>query len=424
MTIARACFTLILLASCSCLTLTAQNSSKVKKMQAQKKEMQKGIDNKRDELKQTESKVNATLSDINLLLDRINDQQHYLDTLEFQLNKINLQEAELEAKITQNTTELQKKKDDYARALRYERASKHKYSPLLFILSARSITQMLRRARYAHQYASYQRTLADEITEKQNKLMVQKNELLRIKAEKSRLIDECEKQKAILQAQQEQEKKKAANLQQKQKQLKKEIKKQQDLLAALDKKIDDLIAYEIEQARLKAEEEARKKQQQRKKQSKPSSTSKPQADKWLTPQDQELSESFEKNKGRLPVPITGDYMIGSRFGTYNVPGLKNVTLDNKGINYIGRQGAMARCIFNGKVTAVFQFGDTKNVLIRHGSYISVYCNLSSVRVTNGQNINTRDIIGLIKPDGSGHCVLQFQLRKETQKLNPEYWIGK
>ena len=129
-----------------------------------------------------------------------------------------------------------------------------------------------------------------------------------------------------------------------------------------------------------------------------------------------MNGNFVRNKGRLPVPITGSYMVGSHFGTYNVPGLKNVRLDNKGTNYVGRSGAMARSIFDGEVSAVFQFGDTKNVLVRHGSYISVYCNLSSVRVSKGQKVKARDILG--------NCVLHFQLRKETQKLNPEVWIGR
>ena len=124
---------------------------------------------------------------------------------------------------------------------------------------------------------------------------------------------------------------------------------------------------------------------------------------------------------------TNSFLMKQRkreFGLYNVPGLKNVQLDNKGTNYIGKPGARARCIFDGEVTAVFQFSGTKNVLVRHGSYISVYCNLSSVIVSKGQQVHAKDILGTVADDGSGNCVLHFQLRKETAKLNPEAWIGK
>lgn len=140
--------------------------------------------------------------------------------------------------------------------------------------------------------------------------------------------------------------------------------------------------------------------------------------------DARLSRNFTANKGRLPMPITGSYVISSRYGQYSVEGLKGVQLDNKGINITGHRGAQARAIFNGEVSAVFSFGGFVNVLIRHGSYISVYCNLASASVRKGQQVNTRDIIGTVAADPSGNCTLHFQLRKETTKLNPEVWLGR
>ena len=91
---------------------------------------------------------------------------------------------------------------------------------------------------------------------------------------------------------------------------------------------------------------------------------------------------------------------------------------------MGQSGARARAIFDGEVSAVFQLGNMKNVLVRHGSYISVYCNLSSTIVQRGQKVKARDILGTVADDGQGNYVLHFQLRKETAKLNPEAWIGR
>jgi septal ring factor EnvC (AmiA/AmiB activator) len=136
-------------------------------------------------------------------------------------------------------------------------------------------------------------------------------------------------------------------------------------------------------------------------------------------EDQRISGSFESNRGRLPMPITGSYRIVSHFGQYNVEGLHNVTLDNKGINIRGEAGAQARSIFDGEVSAVFSFGGTMVVMVRHGSYISVYCNLSSVNVHRGQKVSTRQSLGRVGQDN----ILQFQLRRETDKLNPESWLG-
>ena len=124
------------------------------------------------------------------------------------------------------------------------------------------------------------------------------------------------------------------------------------------------------------------------------------------------------------MPITGSYAITTHYGQYNVEGLKGVQLDSKGINITGRPGAQARAVFKGEVTAVFTYGGQYNIIVRHGSYMSVYCNLSSTSVHRGQQVDSRQILGTVAPDASGNCTLHFQLRKETAKLNPEAWLGR
>ena len=140
------------------------------------------------------------------------------------------------------------------------------------------------------------------------------------------------------------------------------------------------------------------------------------------PSDARLSGSFASNQGRLPMPITGNYTISSHFGAYNVNGLNGVTLDNKGINLTAPAGAQARSVFDGEVTAIFSMGGMTNVLVRHGSYITVYCNLAGAFVRQGQRVSARQVLGNVARDASGNCTLHFQLRHETQKLNPERWL--
>lgn len=140
--------------------------------------------------------------------------------------------------------------------------------------------------------------------------------------------------------------------------------------------------------------------------------------------DRALSTSFAANRGRLPMPITGGYSITRHYGAYNVAGLNGVQLDSKGINITGSVGAQARAVFRGEVTAIFTYGGMYNVIVRHGSYMSVYCNLSSTAVRRGQNVEARQTIGTIATDASGNATLHFQLRKETARLNPEAWLGR
>lgn len=139
----------------------------------------------------------------------------------------------------------------------------------------------------------------------------------------------------------------------------------------------------------------------------------------VSKEDRRISGSFERNKGRLPIPITGPYRIVTRFGQYSPTGTK-VTLDSKGISLQGQGDANVRSIFDGEVSYVANIGGQTVVLVRHGSYISVYCNLSSVSVKKGDRVSTRQSIGRL----SAGSILQFQLRRETAKLNPEAWLGR
>ncbi len=134
----------------------------------------------------------------------------------------------------------------------------------------------------------------------------------------------------------------------------------------------------------------------------------------------QISGSFESNRVRLPMPVTGTYKIVNRFGQHDVEGLKGVRLDNKGIDLLCQPGATVRAIYDGEVSAVVSVAGQKVVMIRHGDFISVYCNFRNVHVRSGQKVTTRQALGTVGDDN----ILQFQLRRETTKLNPEEWLAR
>ena len=136
----------------------------------------------------------------------------------------------------------------------------------------------------------------------------------------------------------------------------------------------------------------------------------------LSSADRAMTGSFANNKGRLPMPVSG--RIVKRFGTYNVSGLSHVKLSSNGIAIKASAGSPVRSVFKGEVTSVSHVGGSTLVMVRHGAYISVYLNLGSVSVSKGQQVGTGQTLGTV--DSSG--IFQFQLHKETQKLNPEQWL--
>ena len=203
--------------------------------------------------------------------------------------------------------------------------------------------------------------------------------------------------------------------------------KQQALAAAKksaeEKRAAEQAAREAEEARRSAERKAAEEAKVHEREVAEAKRSEERREKerfTVSTEDRRLSGNFESNRGRLPMPITGGYRIVSGFGQHDVDGLRGVRLDNKGINIKGQAGAQARSIFDGEVCAVFNISGVMGVMVRHGSYISVYTNLSSVSVRRGQRVSTRQALGTVGSEG----ILQFQLRKGTVAQNPSRWLSR
>ena len=133
------------------------------------------------------------------------------------------------------------------------------------------------------------------------------------------------------------------------------------------------------------------------------------------------SAAFEANKGRLQLPVSGGAIVG-HYGKYTVAGAANVTLDNKGIDIKGAPGCVARSVYAGTVSSIFNYAGSYIVMVRHGKYISVYSGLSSVSVSNGTNVQSGQTLGAVGTDENGNHILHFQLRKGSSRLNPEAWV--
>lgn len=426
-----------LVSICLCLlvaTAMMADSKKVKELKSQRSQMERGIQQKQQELNRTKNKAVKKEQTVDFIEDQLQSRLTYIHTLERDIDTLDNRIAVLQAEHKMLTEQLAQRKKKYIQSLRSGRYSENLRNPALFILSAESFPQLYRRMRYAREFAALQRRLGIQVMEQQNLVRDKQNQLLEAKQEKTGVMHEVIRQRKQLATQHSIVKTNAEQLRKRQKEIEREVAVQQRQVNALSKKIDELIAYEIEQARKRAEAEARKKREAeeraraaKKQPAKGSNTtSQPEKSaapsKWLTAEDKKLNGSLEQNKGRLPVPITGPYRIDRRFGLTHIT--SSVVLDNKGVNYQGQAGAHARAVYDGEVSAVFQLSTLKNVLVRHGSYISVYCNLSSTIVTRGQKVKARDILGTVAPDDKGNFILHFQLRKETAKLNPEQWIGR
>ena len=427
----------VILISCLWLAvpLFAQSNKLIRELESKRGALQKQIAESESILKDTKKDVGSQLNSLAVLTGQIEERKRYIMAINNDVEAIQRELASLERQLHGLEKDLKDKKKKYEASVQYLYKNKSIEEKLMFIFSAKNLGQTYRRMRYVREYATYQRLQGEEILKKQEQIRKKKAERQQVKAAKENLLQERESEKVKLEEQEKEKRTLVTNLQKKQKGLQNEINKKRREANLLNARIDKLIAEEIERARKRAQEEARREAAARKKEeskegksaaTETAAKSKPLEAYTMSKADRELSGNFAANRGKLPMTISGAYIITSRYGQYAVEGLRNVKLDNKGIDIQGKPGAQARAIFDGKVAAVFQLNGLFNVLIRHGNYISVYCNLSSASVKAGDTVKTKQSIGQVFSDGTdnGRTVLHFQLRREKEKLNPEPWLNR
>ena len=421
----------ILLLCLACLFVwnaSAQTTQKIKELEKQRNELQQQIAESETLLRSTKKDVKSQLDNLALINGQIADRKKYINAIEQDVKSLNNEINALQRQLKTLQRDLKDKKDKYESSVQYMYRNKSIHEKLLFIFSAENLSQTYRRLRYVREYANFQRLQAVEIERKQKQVNAKKAELEVTRGAKEKLLKEGEAEKKKLEKQEKEKQGILNGLKRKQRGIQSEINKKRRSANQLNAQIDRLIELEIEKARKRAEEEARKAAAEEGKKPAEKAASKQPVQKGtvdkfrMNSEDRQLSGTFESNKGRLPMPITGPYVIVGRYGQYAVA--KNVRLDNKGIDIRGKEGAKARAVFDGEVSAIFKYNGLSNVLVRHGNYISVYCNLSSVSVAKGSKVKAREEIGVVQNDASGNAVLHFQLRKETTKLNPEVWLGR
>ncbi len=472
-------------------------SNSINSLKKQRDEIKKNIAKQEKALRANKAQVEKKLKDLIAINGEMDRRRHSIDSINHDIHLLDGDIGILNSQLNTLNTQLEARKAQYIKSMRYMAKRRNIQSQMMFVFSGNDFRQIYRRMRFMREYAAYQRTQGKAVQEQQQRVNEKNEQLKAARGVKSNLLWKGKKEHAALEGQKQEQQKVVTSLQKQQKTIQNIIEEQKKKDAALNAKIDQLVAEEVERARQRAIAEAKKKAEEeaaakrkaeelaRKKAeaeaaerenqrriaeakaveqkakadavaarnararevaeqrareaeaARIAAERKAEADKEranrevakakkeseeavrLSSADRLVSGGFEANKGRLPSPVAGGRIV-SHFGQHGVEGLPGVVLDNKGINILGTPGCAARSIYDGEVTAVFDAGGTMGVLVRHGAYISVYCNLKSVSVSKGQKVSPRQTLGVVGRDN----ILQFQLRRERDKLNPELWLAR
>ena len=392
-------YIVLLLVLSAHLFMWGQSNSVIDRMRRERAEMEEQIARQEKILTSTESSISSQVSNLNIITAKLKERTKMLEKTRNEIRSLDRESTRLEKEIAQLEKEHEQCKERYADACRLYQHQNSSFNPLTFILASESFREMSRRARYISEYSNSLREMADEISQKKDTLEDRKAQVELVKQEKLELQKVQKKNEEEARKEEKQQKTLVNQLKNKRTNLKKEITAQQKKMDQLSKEIDRQIQLALK------EEQAKK------------------TTKVQSPEEIKLSGSFESNKGKLPMPITGPYLVVGEYGVQTVAGMKDVKQNNLGIDIQGQDGAQARTVFDGVVSSIFQQGKGQiGVLIRHGSYISVYCNLSETRLKKGDKVKTGDIVGNVQTSENGTPVLHFQLHKESTRLNPSDWL--
>jgi murein hydrolase activator len=369
-------------------------------------------------LNETQKSKQGSVNKINLIKRNIKERKTVIQSLNGQIDALERNIGVLRTEKQQLEERLRYLKADYAKLIRETHVRRNHFSPLLFILSSDNAGQAYRRFRYLQEFSDYRKKQAFEIQRVTAQLAVKEKNLTNDVDKKERVLTEKEREAKKLESDRQQESKMLTQLQKKEKKLKDQQKKQQRQANELNNKIQKLIAAEIrkdEERRRQAANESAKE------------SGKPVPTTFEMSKDEKLiAGNFEKNKGRLPLPVEKGFISG-HFGVQPHPVLKHVTTNNKGIYIQAPSGSSARAVFEGVVTQCFMVpGSNSAVIVKHGNYRTVYSNLTEIYVKEGDKVSTKQRIGKIFVDteNDNKTELYLMIYRDTSIQNPELWLAR
>ena len=480
-------------------------TEEIKGLQQQNQKLQQEISEHEEEMKAKQKDVDNRLQKIVRLDTEIGQHKRTIDTIATDIKGLDTNIGILKGQLTSLEAQLGERRARFIRSMRYMARHRGIQDKLMFVFSAKSLTQMYRRLRFVREYAAYQRAQGEQLKAKQMQVDEKHTQLKNVRINKSNLLYKDRQVHAQMERKRVEQQTVVSSLQKDQKVLQGVIAQRRQQQQALNAQIDRLIqiaearereaaakaaaraaaeaaekarqeaaaraaaahaaaekarqealqkeraaarerairkveeqeaaakaaqekaetraaadkaraeqmAREAEANRVAAERKAEIDRERATREAEAARASASENNDMLSSTDRAITGNFANNRGRLPMPLTGQ--IVSHFGQYNVAGMSNIRLNNDGINIKGTPGSAVRSVFMGEVSGVFMAGGMSVVMVRHGIYISVYANLGSVGVSKGQKVGTGQTLGTV-----GKCgILQFQLLKETAKLNPE-----
>lgn len=413
-------------------SVTAQS---LKELEAQKRKAQERLEATQKLLDDTKKSRKGTENELQLITRTIKETNNLIFSINSEIDGLNRDISSLATERNTLSRKLTVAKEEYANMVSKNFVFSRQFSPVLFIFSSKNFSQGMRRARYLLEISLYRRKQVEQIKELNKSVADKEAVLQRYVSQKSQSLQQKEQQHKKLNLRKDEKNRLLSTYNQKEKEYSETIREEQQR----QKKLNDLIRQKVAEENKKKAEMAKKAAEEKKRQDKNKAKAKT-TEKTKTSakasekpvitekeykqykEDRQLTGTFAKNKGGLPMPVESG-LIHRRFGRQTNP-LTNTIENNSGIYIVAPNGADARAVFEGTVFEVmYEPGSGYIVWVMHGSYSTVYAQLSIFYVKKGEKVKARQKIGRIAQKNNKSELNFYILNENASYENPENWLS-
>jgi septal ring factor EnvC (AmiA/AmiB activator) len=359
------------------------------------------IERSQSRLKETAKAEKATQDKLETLEREIALREELVATYQQRLDQLEDERTALRDTLQQ----LQDRLDVLQREYRARVLHAYKYNripDLALILASRSINQMLVRIRYLQRFAQQRKRQRSDVQRAAAQVRESREQLKAKQAQTRELLAEAKTERENLRALKADREQVVDQLRARRSELKQQIQQKRSQARQLQEQIRQIVA--------KIERRAERRSEAERAERAAASAS--------------LSSSFQKNKGDLPWPATGAITEG--FGD-RVDPVHGTTTFHPGILIATNPEEQVRAVFRGTVSGIdFVPGYGTYLVVRHGEYLSVYSNFSSLYVQQGDTVEAGQVLGLAgtdeEPRGAGVFFAVFDRSKSTS-VDPMAWLS-
>lgn len=375
---------------------TVDYSTERKRLERRRQQIEMELRQAQVLLQETRREKQRSLTELSLLRRQIALREKLLHSLQQELALLEQDIYQLATVSQALERDLRRLYRNYVWTLYILDRTQRQINPWIWILSAESFRQAYERLFYFRAVSRFRQEQLRLIDRTQRFLQGRSEALRKNRAEKNRLLLLYAQETQALHRSRAEKQEVFQSLRQREAAYRQRLAQSRRELERIQKRIDELIRAEVEQAQKVS----------------------------LTAAERRLAGAFEQNKGSLPWPIAADKLVvTSPYGT--VEDESGGIITNHGVYLAGPPDAEVRAVFAGRVTAVTAIpGQGKVVIIQHGPYRTVYARLREALVQVGQQVGILTPIGRLgQPSEEGPPQLYFLIYKGKTPVNPLEWVA-